>query len=244
MTGYLRLEVLRALRDPKYIILAVGAPIGFYLLFTALFGSEPGSGGLLTDVALMVSMGVFGAMWAVLSATGPRIAQEKSIGWLRQIRLLPVSGTAVLTARLLAAMLLAGPALVLVFITAVVAHGVSLSVAQWVSLLAVSWVGVLPVAAMGLAIGFATGADAAFGVLYALYQVLAALGGLWMPLSMLPNGLQTIGKLLPSYRAADIGWRIAGGYAFDFTNVVYLVAWAAVFAVAALFFSSRVARAR
>lgn len=244
MTGYLRLEVLRALRDPKYVILSVGAPIGFYLLFTALFGSEPGAGGLLTNVALMVSMGVFGAMWAVLSATGPRIAQERSIGWLRQLRLLPVSGAAVLTARLLAAMLLAGPALLFVFATAVIVHGVSLSLGQWLALLVVSWLGVLPVAALGLAVGFATGADAAFGVLYALYQVLAALGGLWMPLSMLPSGLQTFGKLLPSYRAADIGWRIAGSAAFDFTNVIYLAGWAALFAVAALFFSARVARSR
>ena len=58
-------------------------------------------------------------------------------------------------------------ALVLVFLTAVVVHGVSLSAGQWIALLAVSWVGVLPVAALGLAIGFATGAEAAFGVLYA-----------------------------------------------------------------------------
>jgi ABC-2 type transport system permease protein len=236
--------VLRALRDPRYLILAIGAPIGFYLLFTSLFGKSPGANGLPTQVALMVSMGVFGAMWAVLSATGPRIAQERSIGWLRQVQLLPVRPQAILVARLLAAMVLAGPALALVFLTAVLTNGVTLDTRQWVELFALLWVGVTPIALLGIAIGYATGADAAFGLLFGLYQVLAALGGLWMPMSILPDGLQTVGKVLPSYRAADMGWRLIGGQAFDPLSVMFLVAWAAIFALLAISFARRAARSR
>ena len=33
MKGYLRAELLRTLRDPMYIFLAVVVPIGFYLCF-------------------------------------------------------------------------------------------------------------------------------------------------------------------------------------------------------------------
>src|SRR5258708_14172513 len=111
---------MRGLRDPRYLVLALVAPVGFYLLFTNLFGAAQGAGanGLPAPVGAMVSMAMFGAMWAVLSATSPRIAQERSIGWLRQLRLLPVRAQSVLTARLLAAVVLAGPALVLVFVTA------------------------------------------------------------------------------------------------------------------------------
>ena len=241
MFGYLRLEAARALRDPKYIILAVVAPIGFYLLFTNLFG-QYSTNGMSNNVGIMVAMAVYGAMWAVLSATGPRIAQERSIGWLRQLRLLPVRSNAVLTARRLAAVVLAGPAIALVFVTAMVVHGVSFDAGQWIAMLALLWVGVVPVAALGMAIGYATGADAAFGVIYGLYTVMAALGGLWMPLSMLPQGLQTIGKLLPSYRAADLGWRIASGRALDVSSVLILLAWAIIFSLLALFFSGRVTR--
>jgi ABC-2 type transport system permease protein len=244
MIGYLRLEVMRSLRDPRYLLLAVAAPIGFYLLFSALFGQEPGVAGISTTVALMVSMGVYGAMWAVLSATGPRIAQDRSVGWLRQLRLLPVRPNAILTARLLAALLLAGPALALVFVTAVVSHGVQLDAWRWLALLAVLWVGIIPIGALGLAIGYATDADSAFGVLYGLYMVLAALGGLWMPISILPAGLQTIGKLLPSYRAADLGWRLVAGRTIDFSSVLLLAAWAIFFGLLALYFAGRRARAR
>ncbi len=41
MKGYIRVELLRTLRDPFYLFLAVVAPIGFYLLFAGLFGSLP-----------------------------------------------------------------------------------------------------------------------------------------------------------------------------------------------------------
>jgi ABC-2 type transport system permease protein len=242
MIGYLRLEVLRAIRDPRYLLLAVAAPIGFYLLFAALFGQYTGLGGVSTQVLLMVSMGVYGAMWAVLSATGPRIAQDRSVGWLRQLRLLPVRPNAILTARLLAALLLAGPALVLVFLTAMLTHGVTLDGGRWLALLGLLWIGVVPVGVLGLVIGYATDADSAFGVLYGLYMVLAALGGLWMPLSILPSGLQTIGKLLPSYRAANLGWRVVAGLPFDFANLAVLAVWAVLLAVLAVFFSRRIAR--
>ncbi len=91
MFGYLRLRSLRSLRDPRYSILALVAPVGFYLLFSTLFGGpSAGPNAVTVQVGLMVSMSVYGAMWAVLSATGPRIAQDRSVGWLRQMRLLPV----------------------------------------------------------------------------------------------------------------------------------------------------------
>jgi ABC-2 type transport system permease protein len=244
MIGYLRLQVVSALRDPRYLMLAIVAPIGFYLLFSSLFGQEVGAGGLKAQVLMIVSMSVFGAMWAVLSATGPRIAQERSIGWLRQLKLLPVHPGAVLAGRLLAALAVAAPAIVLVFLTGVIAHGVSLSAGRWIVLLAVIWLGMIPVGALGLVIGYAANAEVAFGIVYGLYMVLAALGGLWMPMSILPSGLQTIGKLLPSYRAADIGWRVLSGRPIDFSSVLLLAAWTVICTLLALFFASRTSRSR
>jgi ABC-2 type transport system permease protein len=244
MIGYLRLQVVSVLRDPRYLMLAVVAPIGFYLLFSSLFGQEVGAGGLKAQVLMIVSMSVFGAMWAVLSATGPRIAQERSIGWLRQLKLLPVHPGAVLAGRLLAALAVAAPAIVLVFLTGVIAHGVSLSAGRWIVLLAVIWLGMIPVGALGLVIGYAANAEVAFGIVYGLYMVLAALGGLWMPMSILPSGLQTIGKLLPSYRAADIGWRVLSGRPIDFSSVLLLAAWTVICTLLALFFASRTSRSR
>ena len=178
MFGYLRLEVARSLRDPRYIVLALAAPVGFYLLFSTLFGGpSAGPNAVTVQVGLMVSMSVYGAMWAVLSATGPRIAQDRSVGWLRQMRLLPVQSSSLLIARLLAALVLVGPTIALVMLTAVVSRGIHLDAGQWIALVAVTWVGIIPIAVLGLAIGYATGAEAAFGG--RVRTVYGAVGARW-----------------------------------------------------------------
>jgi len=166
MAGYLRLELLRTIRDPKYIILAVLSPIGFYLLFSTLFGGQStSSAGMTVQAALMVSMGLYGAMWAVMSATGPRIAQDRTTGWARQMRLLPIRTANTLAARLIAAVLLAGPAIVLVMLTAVFAKGVTLDDAwRWAVLLALLWLGSIPIALLGMAIGYGIGPEVAESV--------------------------------------------------------------------------------
>jgi ABC-2 type transport system permease protein len=243
MTGYLRLEVARSLRDARFLILALVAPVGFYLLFAGLFGG--GSAGTISVAeALMVSLAVYGIMFAVMLATGPRIAQDRSIGWLRQLRLLPVTSRSVLIARLLASAALAVPALALVLLTAVLTHGIHLGVGTWLALVLVLWLTSVPFAVLGIAIGYATGAEAAFGVLYALSVVLSALGGLWMPITLFPTGLQTAGKLLPTYRAADLGLHIVAGKALDFSDVLILVAWTITFCLLAAYFSARVPQSR
>jgi ABC-2 type transport system permease protein len=244
MIGYLRLEALRTLRDPRFLLLALAAPVGFYLLFAGLFGQGVSDSGLPVQVALMVSLSVYGTMFAVMLATGPRLAQDRGIGWQRLLQLLPVRSHAIFTARMLAAVMLAAPALALVLLTAVLTHGVHLDAGRWLALAFVLWLTSAPFAILGIAVGYATGAESAFGVLYALNTALSALGGLWMPLSLFPKGLQTAGKLLPSYRAADLGWSVVAGKAIDGSSVLILLAWAAVFSLLALALARRVSRSR
>jgi ABC-2 type transport system permease protein len=83
MTRFLSLEVVRALRDPRYLILALAMPVGLYLLFTQLFGTHGERvEGISRPVELMIAMAAYGGIWSVLSATAPRIAAERQSGWL------------------------------------------------------------------------------------------------------------------------------------------------------------------
>jgi len=235
MTGFLALEMRRSLRDVRYLVIAVAMPIGLYLLFTGLFGAHSQRAqGLRQPVELMVAMIAYGAMWAVFSATGPRIAHERAIGWSRQLRVTPLSPAAALAGKLLTAVAAALPAMALVALTAVVSHHVQLGTAQWLALLAAMWAGVLPLALLGLAIGYLAGDEIAFPLTMALYFALGALGGLWMPLSAMPQTMQDIAQALPSNGVAELGWRIAGGQASVPTAVLVLTAWLLGSATAAL----------
>jgi ABC-2 type transport system permease protein len=235
MTGFLTLELRRSLRDVRYLVIAVAMPIGLYLLFAGLFGAHGQQAqGLPQPTELMVAMIAYGAIWAVFSATGPRIAHERAIGWTRQLRVTPLTPTSALAGKLVTAVAAALPAMALVALTAVVSHHVQLSAAQWPALLAAMWAGVLPLALLGLAIGYLAGDDVAFPLTMALYFALGALGGLWMPLSAMPHAMQDLGQTLPSNAVAGLGWRIAGGQASALRAVLVLTAWLLGSATAAL----------
>jgi len=235
MTGFLTLELRRSLRDVRYLVIAVALPIGLYLLFAGLFGSHGQLAlGLPQPTELMVAMVAYGAMWAVFSATGPRIAHERAIGWTRQLRVTPLSPASALSGKLVTALAAALPAMVLVALTAVVSHHVQLGAAQWLAMLAAMWAGVLPLALLGLAIGYLAADEIAFPLTMALYFALGALGGLWMPPSVMPHAMQDIGQALPSNSVAELGWRITGGQASALRAVLVLTAWTVASATAAL----------
>jgi ABC-2 type transport system permease protein len=245
MKGYIRLEVLRTVRDPFYLFLAVVVPIGFYLLFSGLFGDSPHAPGTLSgNVGIMVAMAVYGGIWACLVATGPRLASERGSGWFQHLNLLPIAPWKIVAGRTLVAILFALPAMLLVYATAVLVHGVQLTAGEWIGVIVLMWIGVWPFALMGIVLGYVTNDTTSFGVTYGLYMALSAAGGLWVPPTILPSTMLSIAKLLPTYQAADLGWRIANGEAPEMTSGIVLLAWALVFLGASALFARRAARVR
>jgi ABC-2 type transport system ATP-binding protein len=244
MAGYLRLEISRTVRDIRYVVLALAAPVGFYLLFAEIFsgksGNPAGGGGLPASVEIMVAMATFGAMWGALSATAPRLARDRERGWLDALRVTPMSPAAVLAARICAGMLVSLPAIVAVGVTGRLAHDVSLTAGQWGLGLIALWLGTLPFVMLGIAIGTMTDSTTAYGVSMGLYFAFAALGGLWVPPAVFPSALRQVAKALPSYNQADLGWRIAGHHAPTAASVLVLAAWTGGLAVIAYWAGARI----
>lgn len=243
MRNYLVLDVRRALRDRRYMGLVVGWPIASYLLFSTVFGGAgPAnrSEGLDPRTEIMVAMAAFGAIGAVLMATGPRLATERQIGWLRQLRLTPLPARSVLATRLLAAMILSLPAVVLTFAVAAAVNGVRLDATQWLLMTVLLCAGCLPFAALGLVIGCVADAETATGLTMIVYPALGALGGLWMPVKILPHAMQTVAGALPSHALAQLGWRVAAGVTPPASAALVLGAWLLAGALAAVAVARRV----
>ena len=227
--GYLRLELSRTVRDGRYLLLAVMAPVGFYLLFSAVFGGKSSGPnttfGLPASTEIMVAMATFGAMWAALSATAPRLARDRESGWSDYLATTPLRAGQVLAGRIAAGLVVALPAVVAVGIAAVVAHGVHLAAWQWAADLGLLWVGTLPFVALGIAIGSLANSTVAFAASTGLWFALAALGGLWVPPGVLSAGLRHFAAALPSYNQAALGWHVTSGTAPTVTNFAVLAAW-------------------
>jgi ABC-2 type transport system permease protein len=241
MTAYLRLELRRALRDRRYLGIVVAWPVAAYLLFSTVFGSVANRAeGLDPHVEIMIAMATFGAIGAVLMATGPRIAGERQSGWTRLLGLTPLPATSVLCARLVAALLLIVPSVSLTFAVASAVKGVVLPFWVWPAMVALLIVGSVPFAVLGFVIGNLSDGDSALGVTMVAYLVLAALGGLWMPTKLLPGSLQAIAHALPSDRLAELSWKVAAGGAPPIAAVAVLAAWVLGLTVIAVGLARRV----
>ncbi|GAA1379318.1 MULTISPECIES: ABC transporter permease [Catellatospora] len=228
MRAYLVFELRRLIREPRMAIFTVVLPV---LIYTISSGSseEAGQvGGVDVAAYLMVSMAAYGALVGALSV-GIAVSQERANGWLRQLRITPLSPAQVVAVKALLASLLAIPPVVSVGLVAAFAHGVSFSAGQWVALVVLMWLGSLPFAAFGLALGFTLPPQLTQPVSMLGVFGLAFLGGLFVPVAVMPHVLASIATWLPSNRFAELGWSVVAGQAPPVGGVAILAAWALVF---------------
>jgi hypothetical protein len=96
MFGYLRLEATRLVRDVKFAAISLAGPL---LMFVALSGGVKGPSRTATLAYLTVAMAALGAIGAVLNNGSTGLAEDKGLGWLRQLRLTPLRSRQVVAAR-------------------------------------------------------------------------------------------------------------------------------------------------
>jgi ABC-2 type transport system permease protein len=233
MLTYLKTEILRVLRNRRYVILALAVPVGFYLLFGKLGDDgRPVRGSGVTSF-FMVSMAAYSAMLAVLFMGGARLAAERAGGWTRLLRVTPLPPWGYLAVKALAAMTIALPSILLVGATGFVAGPVRLGAGAWAELVLLMWLGTLPFAALGVLIGYLFDADTAQPVTVVSALLLSLLGGMWIPTARMPDTMRQIAHVLPGYHLADLGWRAVAGQAPVLADGLVLLAYGAAFAALA-----------
>jgi ABC-2 type transport system permease protein len=227
--AYLRLEVRRSLRNRRYLLFTVVFPVMLYVLYTAVLntGNDPNAtlDGLPWPVYFLVSMAAYGAIGAAMSQAVP-VATERRQGWARQLRVTPLPSLAYVTAKVVSAVILTVPALFLVGAAGKLVNHIDVGLATALATVAVLAIGSVPFAALGLLIGYLLDVESAQGGMVLSYFTLAILGGLFTPLPMLPDGIATIGRVLPSSHFADLGRAVIGGRLPDSVDVLALAAWA------------------
>jgi ABC-2 type transport system permease protein len=220
-------EVRRMFRSPRFVIFTVGLPLVYFLIFSGIYAQGDGPDRAATVVALMVMMAAFGAISASISVGG-RVANERGIGWNRQLRLTPLPGWGYLAAKAASAMIVVLPALLLVFVVAALVKGVDLDAGTWLRVLLAAWLGVLPFTAVGLLIGMAATPDSAQSMSTVTMLLFSILGGVLIPAQVLPGAWVAVAKLLPSYWIVAQTMGQAFGSGVDGEGVVVALTWLVV----------------
>ncbi|WP_326618636.1 ABC transporter permease [Streptomyces decoyicus] len=234
MTTLIKLEIIRALRNKKFMFFSVIYPPALYLIIAGGADSKP-IPGMKLDMGLyfMVSMAAFGAMTAVLLGNSERIAKEREKGWVRQLRLTALPGRGYVAAKMAAAVTVSLPSILLVMLVAAVVKDVRLEAWQWIAIAAGTWLGSFVFAALGVAIGYLATGDAVRPISMLCYFGLAFLGGLWMPLTILPQWVQNIAEWLPTHAYTALGTAVEAGQVPHGKDMAILAGYLLVFTGAA-----------
>lgn len=228
MMAQCKAELLRIIRNPYYVFWSLLMPIMFYFIFTRVVNTG-------TDdtqewqAHYLMSMAAFSVMGSAIMTLGIRLVQERTQGWNTFIRITPLPGTVYFLGKMFGQTVMHLFSVLCIFAAGYLINGVSLTAGQW--LLSGLWLlaGSLPFLALGTIIGSMKRVDTASGVSNVLYMSLAVAGGMWMPLDIMPDIMQRIGRWLPSYNYGDGAWEIVSGGHPQWSAMLLLLGYLAVF---------------
>ncbi|MFF9121808.1 ABC transporter permease [Streptomyces sp. NPDC014889] len=224
MLDYLRLEVRRTLRDTGFVIGGIAMPVLMYLLFTNL-GDGADSG---WRTASMVGMAAYGAVGSALN-TGGGVAEDRTVGWLRQLRVTPMTPRQVVAGRALTASATVLPAIGAVLLAGGLINGVRLAAWQWAAAVLLLWLGSVPFTLLGLGNGYGLTAQTTGVVNMVCNLGLAVLGGLWFPVELFPHWLRAVSTYTPTHGIAGLGVSVTEGHAPAASAILVLAGWLSLF---------------
>jgi ABC-2 type transport system permease protein len=218
-----RMELLRAARNRRVVFFTILYPTVLFLLSASSTPSGKLVDGTNTTFRtyFLIAYASFGALGAALTTNAQKIAQERKDGWVRQLRLTALPGNGYVTGKVVSAMVVTVPAIIVVFAVGG-AMGVHLSAAKWLGAFLLLWLGSLAFTALGVAIGYGVPQDSVQIVVILLYVVFSFMGGQFFPLS---GVLADIGKALPTYQVRQLATDLVSGAHVSAGGVAILIAW-------------------
>jgi ABC-2 type transport system permease protein len=230
--AYIGLESVRQLKNARGLIFTFAIP----LVMLLIFGSAYGSGGVIDKttglpwvVVTTIQMAGYGGMMAALGQAF-NIVTERSIGWNRQLRITPLSGTGYLISKVVSALAVSLVSIVLLIVVSVVVLHAQLSFGNWALAALALWVGVIPFALIAVLIGQFAKPQFAQPLFMVVFFGMAILGGLWIPLQIMPDWVSNIAQIVPSYWLNRMGQMGAGLKGDMLEPMLVLLGWTVVLA--------------
>ncbi|WDL95753.1 ABC transporter permease [Alicyclobacillus sp. ALC3] len=222
-------EIIRQFRNRRFFIFTILIPLFYYFLFVKIDGGNMKVAGSAWKVYFMMSMATFSSIGAALNGLASRIAFERTQGWMTLIRTTPLRPVYYVVGKVGAQLLVSAVMVIVLFAAGALGEGVRLTTAQWVT----SWlwltIGTMPFIALGISIGLIAGMEASGMAATGIYLIFSILGGLWFPTAIMPKLLQHIATWTPTYRIANIAWRIGAHSAPRLSDIAVLAGYLVVF---------------
>jgi ABC-2 type transport system permease protein len=228
----LRIELRRMVRNRRTIIFTLVMPVLLYLIIGAndSYGDEKAGSGNVSAY-ILISMAAYGAVLAATSG-GAMVANERALGWSRQLRLTPLSPIAYIATKAIVALAFGALSVLAVMVVGALNGKAEMPTHVWIEAALIAWAGSVVFGAFGLFMGYLLPSENVMQVLGPVLAGLAALGGLWFPIDS-GTTLGHFSALTPIYGLAELArWPLYGG-APHLGWILNLAVWLALFVAGA-----------
>lgn len=196
-----RSELMKAIRTPQFAVPTIAFPIVFYLIFGVILAGEGGAG---RARYLLATFGAFGVLGPALFGFGVNVANERNNGWLDLKKISPMPISAYIAAKLFMALTFGFIVILILTAIALLFGGLEISLAGWTRMAATQLLTAVPFALMGMAIGFRVSTEAAPAIVNILFMLMSVFGGLWLPITLFPEVMQSAAWLLPTFHSGQL----------------------------------------
>ncbi|GAA5084770.1 ABC transporter permease [Microbacterium yannicii] len=241
---YLGIELKRKLRNRRTLIFTVAFPVVMFVIIglpmrdQQLTATPLSQGGPSIAAYIMVSMAMYGAMMSA-TQTGAAVAVERAQGWSRQLRLTPLNPLVNVLIKMIAGMLLGLLAIVATYLAGAIS-GIDLTPVQWIATGLAAWLLAGAVfTTLGLMVGYMVPGENAAQITSLAIVLLSFLGGLFYPISTMPDFMQVIARFTPVYGISEIAREPLTGDPFAPLALINAIVWLGIFVAGTVFFFRR-----
>lgn len=230
---YLKLEWTITLRQKIYLILSVGMPLVFFLIFTSLAKVPQAEANQIYKESLM-SMTVFSLTSYCLLTFPIELVQDKQNGWQKKLFATPMTPVKYYLAKVFKIMSMFLFSIVLMFTVGGMIRHIHMTVFEWIASGILLWHGSSLFLSIGLVLAQYKDVKQASSIGNLLYIILAIVGGLWFPISLFPKWLASISHYMPTYRLKQLGLDMIQHQTINLTALGFLLGYCILFIIIAL----------
>ncbi len=234
-----RYALLVAVRNSRVIVFGLIFPAFLLVLFDSIFTSGKdatthfGGGVIDTKAYFTAGLASYAIMLQTFTSLLISVTTQRETGQLKRLRGTPMPTWTFIGAYLLRSIVLVVAMVTLLFAIGVVGFGVRLHGAGLVGMVVYVTLGTATFATLGIAMTILTPTvDGASSVGPFAAVILSFISGVFLPLTLLPHWLRSVGQFFPLYHLSDGLHRSVvrgtGATGLDATDLLVLAAWAGV----------------
>lgn len=198
-------EYLINKRSLSDLILAIGMPIGFFLLFTSIWADNmPKEQQVFWVRQYMIQMTAFSSLSFAFFTLPYAFQEDRKGNRFKTIVHSPVPLWQYYVSKILSILVYFALSIIAVFAIGHFVKGVNMSAGDWLMSAGLLFVGAVCFMPFGSLFAHIKSSQTLSLVANIFYMGMAVLGGLWMPVQTFPDFMQKIAKFTPTYHLNNL----------------------------------------